>query len=57
MHSKVWRPNLEREDRHYDDDEQGNERGAPIPARVVLFWCVHRWSAAWLARGVSVGVP
>lgn len=25
MHPKVWRPNLEGEDRHYEDDEHDNE--------------------------------
>ncbi len=57
MQPKVWRPNLEGEDRHDEDDEQDDERGAPIPALVVLFWCVHRLLSTWLARGVSVGGP
>lgn len=57
MHPKVWRPNLEREDRHYKDDEHDNEGGAPIPVRFVLFRIAHRWISAWFARGVSVDVP
>ena len=42
MDPQVWRPNLEGEDRHYDDNEHDNEGGAPIPLRLVLFWSAHR---------------
>ena len=36
MHPKVWRPNLEGEDRHYEDDEHDNGGGAPNPSEARL---------------------
>src|SRR3990172_10284804 len=57
MHPKVWCPNLEGHDRHYEEGEHHNEGGTPIPLTLVLFWFAHRWISAWFVRGVSVGMP